>query len=230
MKFPRLILALPLAVAACSGTDVQETLGIARKAPDEFVVYSRPPLSVPPEFDLAPPQPGAPALGTSTEEIARETLLGSGDKPFALDETRGAKSETESLLDGDAPPMQESLSKAAAPEAEAPAAAAAPSPAEAPVAIDSEASSAFFEKLGTGEAQPDIRQQLGEDALKEPERKKDAESLYEQIMGEDDEPVVDAKGEAERLRKNKDEGKPVTEGETPNADEGKTDSVIDQIF
>lgn len=42
------------ALSACEGS-VKESLGLSRKAPDEFRVYSRPPLSVPPEFNLRPP-------------------------------------------------------------------------------------------------------------------------------------------------------------------------------
>jgi len=42
----------------CSGN--QEFLGQKRNAPDEFAVYSRAPLSLPPDFSLRPPAPGAP--------------------------------------------------------------------------------------------------------------------------------------------------------------------------
>ena len=50
-----------LILAACSGNDVKTTLGLDRGTPDEFRVVSRPPLSVPPEFDLQPPS-DAPAI------------------------------------------------------------------------------------------------------------------------------------------------------------------------
>lgn len=206
------------ALAACSGGETREFLGLDRKAPDEFVVYSRPPLSVPPEFDLQPPQPGAPPLGTSTEEIAKETLLGSSSKErsfeeedakISLDEGEPAEEvERDPLLTEEEPALVEPI------EASEP---------------DSGATESFLGKAGADEASPDIRQQLGEDAEKAPERTEDAESLYEQLMGAEDEPVVDAKGEAERIRTNKDEGKPITEGETPTEDE-KEKSVIDQIF
>jgi len=33
-------------------------LGLGKKAPDEFAVYSRAPLSLPPDFGLRPPEPG----------------------------------------------------------------------------------------------------------------------------------------------------------------------------
>lgn len=42
-------------LAACDSSKVVDTLGLSRSAPDEFAVIARPPLSVPPEFDLRPP-------------------------------------------------------------------------------------------------------------------------------------------------------------------------------
>ena len=47
-----------LSLAACG--DVKESLGLGRNPPDEFAVVDRPPLSMPPDFGLRPPQPGAP--------------------------------------------------------------------------------------------------------------------------------------------------------------------------
>lgn len=60
-KMLNLILAamLVLALNACS-TATKEKLGMTKKAPNEFMVSPRPPLSLPPEFDLRPvtePQP-----------------------------------------------------------------------------------------------------------------------------------------------------------------------------
>lgn len=45
-------------LAGCSGT--KETLGLNKKAPDEFQVVKRAPLSLPPDYTLRPPRPGAP--------------------------------------------------------------------------------------------------------------------------------------------------------------------------
>lgn len=52
------VLILPLALVACSET--RESLGLGRVTPDEFAVVDRPPLVIPPDFKLRPPQPGAP--------------------------------------------------------------------------------------------------------------------------------------------------------------------------
>jgi hypothetical protein len=52
-------LAGVLAVAACSGEELTRTFGLTRDAPDEFQVTTRAPLSMPPDFTLRPPRPGA---------------------------------------------------------------------------------------------------------------------------------------------------------------------------
>jgi len=52
-------------VCLCSGfflsacTDFKRAIGIEKTSPDEFAVESRAPLTLPPDFDLRPPQPGA---------------------------------------------------------------------------------------------------------------------------------------------------------------------------
>jgi len=61
MMLPRFLILSALAVIALSGcSDVRESLGMGRSAPDEFTVIDRPPLSLPPDFALRPPKPGAP--------------------------------------------------------------------------------------------------------------------------------------------------------------------------
>jgi hypothetical protein len=41
-------------------TEMRRAVGMDRVGPDEFAVESRAPLTIPPEFDLRPPQLGAP--------------------------------------------------------------------------------------------------------------------------------------------------------------------------
>lgn len=201
---PRIRFFLPLllpGLAACSGGDVRDTLGLSRRAPDEFVVYSRPPLSVPPEFDLRPPRPGAENPNhVSSEETARETLLGTKTPLSSLEDLEDAPASDTAVV-----PVIES---------------------EAP----SNAQAKFLGKLGVDDADPEIRKQLSQDVQAAPKKKKKAQSLYEKIVGDaQDEPVVDATKEAERIRANKDAGKPVNEGETPVLDK-KNQSVIDRIL
>lgn len=57
----RLILSfllVPFALTAC-GHNVKKSLGLERNAPDEFAVMNRAPLTMPPNFNLMPPTPGA---------------------------------------------------------------------------------------------------------------------------------------------------------------------------
>jgi len=53
------LLALPALLGACS-TTTREALGLTKRSPDEFEVVSNAPLSVPPDYGLRPPTPGAP--------------------------------------------------------------------------------------------------------------------------------------------------------------------------
>ena len=40
-------------------TDLRRAIGLEKTSPDEFAVESRAPLTIPPDFELRPPQPGA---------------------------------------------------------------------------------------------------------------------------------------------------------------------------
>jgi len=40
-------------------TDLKRSIGLEKTSPDEFAVESRAPLTMPPDFELRPPQPGA---------------------------------------------------------------------------------------------------------------------------------------------------------------------------
>src|SRR5262249_21673918 len=53
-----LCLASFILLPGCTG--LKRAIGLEQVAPDEFAVESRAPLTIPPDFDLRPPQPGAP--------------------------------------------------------------------------------------------------------------------------------------------------------------------------
>jgi hypothetical protein len=53
-----LCLAASSLIAGCS--DFKKSVGLEPTLPDEFAVESRAPLTIPPDFDLRPPSPGAP--------------------------------------------------------------------------------------------------------------------------------------------------------------------------
>ena len=52
------LIAAGAVLAGCEAT--KETLGLTKRSPDEFQVVSRAPLSLPPDYNLRPPTPGAP--------------------------------------------------------------------------------------------------------------------------------------------------------------------------
>jgi hypothetical protein len=66
---------LVLGLSACSGDDLSRSFGITRDTPDEFTVTTRAPLSMPPDFDLRPPRPGAPRPQEETAPDAAQAAL-----------------------------------------------------------------------------------------------------------------------------------------------------------
>jgi hypothetical protein len=67
-----------LVLAGCGGSDdLSRTFGLTRDAPDEFTVTTRAPLSMPPDYRLRPPEPGAPRpQEQSTTQTAQVTIAG----------------------------------------------------------------------------------------------------------------------------------------------------------
>lgn len=95
--------ACALALAGCSNDQLLRGFGLTRDAPDEFVVTTRAPLSVPPDFTLRPPVPGAPRPQEQPISTAAEAAL---VPQAALQPQGGAES-----------PGQEALIAAAGPPA-----------------------------------------------------------------------------------------------------------------
>jgi hypothetical protein len=62
-----------LSLSAC--TNFKRAVGMEQTSPDEFAVESRAPLTMPPDFDLRPPKPGAARpQETSTAQKARDAI------------------------------------------------------------------------------------------------------------------------------------------------------------
>lgn len=77
MKSHSLIILTLIAFTLSGCGSVRESLGLGRNAPDEFAVVDRPPLSMPPDFGLRPPQPGMPRpQEIDMSQRANETLFG----------------------------------------------------------------------------------------------------------------------------------------------------------
>jgi len=88
-----------LLLAGLSGCDsAREVFGYNKQAPDEFQVYARAPLSLPPDYNLRPPAPGAPRPqeGTPRDQAASAVF---GDYAFggSLGEALGEPQDTSSI-------------------------------------------------------------------------------------------------------------------------------------
>ena len=89
---PLSVLTLPavlsgtLLLGGC-GDSLTRTFGLTRDAPDEFSVTTRAPLSLPPDFAIRPPRPGAPRPQEQSDReqaeltLAPETALASNNAP-----------------------------------------------------------------------------------------------------------------------------------------------------
>ena len=72
-----LCLAGPLLMAGCS--NFKKSVGLEPTLPDEFAVESRAPLTIPPDFELRPPQPGAARPQEKTaDQQAKQVMEGAG--------------------------------------------------------------------------------------------------------------------------------------------------------
>jgi hypothetical protein len=174
-------------LTGCGRGTVQDALGMGKRSPDEFSVVSRAPLVLPPDYGLRPPGAGESRPGVDTPaEHARASLTG-GD----LQQPAGT----------------------------------------APARTDREMVSAAFDERGqaatSGErallaeatpapADPQIRRKIAEENMQLAEVE---QALFTRLV-KWTEPstlsvAVDPVAETERLRTNKAEGKPPTEGESP---------------
>jgi hypothetical protein len=63
-------------LGGCSSNGLARTFGLTRDAPDEYTVTTRAPLSMPPDYNLRPPRPGAPRPQEQSErQQAQEALV-----------------------------------------------------------------------------------------------------------------------------------------------------------
>jgi hypothetical protein len=67
--------AAVMALAGCGKDELQRDFGLTRDAPDEFVVTTRAPLSMPPDFSLRPPRPGETRPQEQTQSQQAEATL-----------------------------------------------------------------------------------------------------------------------------------------------------------
>jgi hypothetical protein len=73
------LLTLALAAVSLAGcgntTDLSRSFGLTRDAPDEFTVTTQVPLSMPPDYSIRPPNPGASRPQTVSEQQQAEQAL-----------------------------------------------------------------------------------------------------------------------------------------------------------
>jgi len=81
MRRLALIALVGAAVAVTGCENLREQFSMSKQAPDEFRVVSRAPLTLPPNFALRPPDPGAPRPQEGTpRDQARRTVFRMDDR------------------------------------------------------------------------------------------------------------------------------------------------------
>ena len=89
-----------LSLSGCGG-QVRQMLGMTKHSPDEFMTVAHAPLTLPPDYNLRPPEPGAPRPqeGTASQQAANVLYNSSGTAaPYASDAGNGAQSNGEVAL------------------------------------------------------------------------------------------------------------------------------------
>jgi hypothetical protein len=68
-----------LSLSGCGG-QVRQALGMTKHSPDEFLTVAHAPLTLPPDYNLRPPQPGAarPQEGTAAEQAQTALYANNG--------------------------------------------------------------------------------------------------------------------------------------------------------
>ncbi len=143
MKKLIIIISL-LSLTACSGQNARDILGLDRKAPDEFRVVSRPPLSTPPDFQLRPPVEGEDSLGLPPSDLQAKSLIVDGkdisDIDYDIRRKMGGAETAVGVVDS--------------------------------YAIGSEADNALLSRAGAAEADPNIRARIYQERVQTKEEAK----------------------------------------------------------
>lgn len=177
------IAGLVLALGACEG--VKNQLGLTKQSPDEFRVVARAPLTMPPDFALRPPEPGAvrPQEGTPAQQ-ARDAVFQTGQNETSTpDAALGPRTASAGQVDGQTgkSPGERSL----------------------------------LRKAGAVDIDPEIRALVNRESESLRDDPGFLQTLVFWREAERPGVIVDAEAEARRLRENAAFGKDVTEGATP---------------
>ncbi len=81
MTFGRVTVLVAVALVATGCSNVRESIIPSKRAPDEFAVYTRAPLNLPPEYNLRAPAPGTERpQAVSPRDVVEEAVLGSSSR------------------------------------------------------------------------------------------------------------------------------------------------------
>ena len=95
-----ILISIPFILISCS--KVQESAGVTRKSLDEFKVIESPPLVIPPDFNLLPPeQLEEKNIKELESELAEEILFGLEDE-LESEQTNSASTINKILIETDA--------------------------------------------------------------------------------------------------------------------------------
>ncbi len=225
----RILALLPaLVLLGGCGEEMRKSLGLGKNAPDEFQVVRRAPLSLPPDFQLRPPQPGAarPQEGSTTDQ-ARSAVLGQSDQaaaaprpvdpaaPAASPRTPVSASNLGGAVGGTSrAPLQAAARPVLAPEPAGP----------------SRGEQVLLKRAGSDAALANIRTVINEDLTKLASA--DARFIDRLLVWRKNEPtavVLDARKENQRLQENAALGKPTTDGQTPTI-KRKNKGIFEGLF
>jgi hypothetical protein len=100
MKLGTLVLMLAAALAVTGCEETKQAIGLGKQPPDEFQVVSQAPLSLPPDYNLVPPSPGAtrPQEGTPTAAAENALLANSTTGAAPVDPGASQSSGEQALL------------------------------------------------------------------------------------------------------------------------------------
>ena len=202
--------AAALGLGGCSGA--REAIGLdKRPPPDEFQITTRQPLSLPPNYQLRPPQPGAAPLETAVTAQAKQTVF--GKEAAGTAQTAGANTSFRAGGARTVAAVSEDNTAPAIPGFQR------RSPGE----------QALLGHAGAANADPNIRIMVDRDSQQIADADK---GLVSDLLfwRKSTEPgvIIDAGKEAERLKVNAATGKAPTEGDTPTI-KRKSRGILDGL-
>lgn len=200
MNITKLLITCSLiTLSACSSSTVKDTLGINRKAPDEFRVVSRPPLYIPPQFNLRPPSSSAesPTIIPADKQAKSLVLDGKPANNNGAEVFNLKQNSDTSVAPVSSSPLTKSVKN-----------------------TGSKSDQQFLKNIGAEKSDPKVRDELVEQAIVKQEKIEDSPWWDIFPSNEKKEPLVNSKAEADRIKTNKETGKSVTEGDTPEVESG----------